>query len=91
MQVAPAAARSSIFEANAAVLLRLTTNGSPERMARRRGLTPVPEPVRDRVPPVAAEILPGDLHAGCGLPPLVFSDVEQVLDAHHGRAKRFSE
>lgn len=47
-------------------------------------ITPVAEAVGDGITPVAAEILPGDLHARRRLAALVFSDVEQVFDPVNG-------
>ena len=41
--------------------------------------------IGDRIAPVAAEIAPGDLDARRRLPPLVFGDIEHVLDALHQR------
>src|SRR3546814_8239170 len=43
----------------------------------------VPEPVGDRIAPIAAEILPGDLHARRRLAALVFGKVEKMLDTMH--------
>ena len=42
---------------------------------------PVAKPVRDRIAAIAAEIFAADLHAGRGLPTLVFGDVKQVFHA----------
>ena len=58
----------------------------PDAQADRKALTPVPKAVGDRIAPVAAEVLLGDLDARCRLPALVFGDVEQMLDARHRRA-----
>ena len=51
------------------------------RSSSTKALSPVTEPVGDRIAAVAAEILLGDLHARRRLPALVFGDVEQMLDA----------
>src|SRR5690606_40470927 len=53
-------------------------------------LAAVPEPVRNGIPSVAAKILLRDLHAGCGLPALVFSHIKQMLDPIDRKSTRLN-
>src|SRR6185503_1458848 len=41
--------------------------------------------VGDGIAPIAAEIARAELDARCGLAALVFGDIEELLDAFHGR------
>ena len=60
--------------------------GDERYIGLRDGCAGIAEAIDDRITAVAAEIAERYLHAGRGLPALVFGEIEHALDPQHGIA-----